>query len=253
MERNKNAPDAGTTAVMEAWMDSGAAQAIGCHTTAETLTYEQELAAAGPAGKRLDRELRETVAMLCAASPYMEPPADLRGKILQATAPTTFRMEDYRKANRETNRFYRWGFYAAMLCLMAGAWYNLNIKSALTSTQTQLTAVRNQAEERNVALKAFVNPDADQITLRENGKIVGKALVDEKSRRAVVILPQGMIPEGKVPQLSIPHDGKVITYETTLVIAPPNMLDAPKGRSLESILAIHDMSPDPKQPRIAGK
>jgi hypothetical protein len=234
-------------------MDAAASEAIGANAPAESAAYEKELDAATPAGKRLDRELRETAAMLSAASPFLDPPEDLRGRVLQATAPATFRMEDYRKANRETGRFYRWGFYAAMLCLMAGAWYNLTVKSALSTTQSRLTAVQKQADERNEALKAFVNPNVDQITFHDHGKVVGKALVDEKTHRAVVILPAGMIPAGKIPQLSLPKDGKVVTYDTTLVIAPPNMLDAPTGKSLDSMLTVTDMSPDPKQPKIAGK
>jgi hypothetical protein len=254
MDRNKNqSPNVLPNSLMEEWMDAAAGEAIGANAPAESEAYAKELAAATPAGKRLDRELRETVAMISAASPFLDPPEDLRGRVLQATAPATFRMEDYRKANRETGRFYRWGFYAAMLCLMAGAWYNLTIKSALTSAQGHLAVVQKQADERNEALRAFVNPNVDQITFHDHGKVIGKALVDEKSRRAVVILPQGMIPAGKLPQLSLPKDGKIVTYDTTLVIAPPNMLDAPTGKSLDSMLTVTDISPDPKQPKIAGK
>jgi hypothetical protein len=246
--------NAASNVVLEQWMDEAAAEAVGANTVAESAAYEHELAAATPAARRLDRELRETAAMLSAASPFLDPSEDLRGRVLQASAPAAFRMEDYRKANRETGRFYRWGFYAAMVCLMAGAWYNLKVNSDLNTYKSQFAVVQKQAEERNEALKAFVNPNLDQLTFVDHGKVVGKALVDEKARRAFVILPPGAVPEGKLPQLSLPQaNGQVVNYDTTLVVAPPNMFDAPTGKSIKTMLTVTDVSPDPRQPRIAGK
>ena len=120
----------GPNKMTEAWMDTAACETLGANTAEESAAYQQQLADAGSEASQTDRALRETVARLSAASPYMAPPADLRGRILQATAPATFKMEDYRKATHESGKYYRWGFYAAMFFLMAGAYYNLSVKSA---------------------------------------------------------------------------------------------------------------------------
>src|SRR4029079_4894668 len=94
---------------------------------AEALENPGAAVAEAPAeGRMMQRDLRETVARLGAASPYMQPPEELRARILQAHATATFRMEDYRKATRDNSRYYKWGFYAAMLFMMAGSWYNLS-------------------------------------------------------------------------------------------------------------------------------
>ncbi|MGN6369842.1 MAG: hypothetical protein ACTHN5_16410 [Phycisphaerae bacterium] len=237
-------------------IDAAASEALGANTPAESAAYQQEVAAAGDDARRLDRQLRETVARLASASPYMAPPADLRGRLLQATAPTTFRMEDYRKVTRDTGRFYRWGFYAALAFLAAGAWFNLSTQTQLQNTQGQVAAMQQQAKERNVALAAFLNPNANQITFKDkdSGKTVGKAIVDDKTRTAVVILANGAVPPGKSPQLSVPgKDGKEIAYNTVLITAPADVIQAPKGTDAVAMLKIktNNIAPDPVQPKIA--
>ena len=201
-------------------IDAATSEALGANSPTESAAYQQEVAAAGEDARRLDRQLRETVARMATASPYMKPPADLRGKLLQATAPTTFRMEDYRKVNQDSGRFYRWGFYAALAFLAAGAWFNLRTQNNLMTSQNQVAAMKQQANERNVALAALLNPNANQITFKDAGKTVGKAIVDEKSMTAVVILPNGSVPAGRSPQLTIPgKDGHAIAYNTVLIHA----------------------------------
>jgi len=238
-------------------IDAAASEALGANTPADSAAYQQELASAGSDARRLDRQLSETVTRLAGASPYMQPSADLRGRILQATAPATFRMEDYRNANRDTGRIYRWGCYAAMAFLAAGAWFNIHTQNQLRATQNQVAALWQQANERNIALAAFVNPNADQITFTDNGKangkVIGKALLDGNTKTAVVILPPGMVPAGHAPQLSITKNGNQVIYQTVLITAPADMLQAPSGTSAEAMLAVKGMSPDPKQPQIAGK
>jgi len=238
-------------------VDAVASEALGANTPADSAAYRQELASAGDSARRLDCQLNETVARLAAASPFMQPSADLRGRILQATAPAAFRMEDYRHVTRDNSRLYRWGCYAAMAFLAAGAWFNIHTQNQLRASQNQVAALSQQANERNVALAAFVNPNADQITFTDNGqangKVIGKALLDGNTKTAVVILPPGMVPAGHTPQLSITKNGTQVTYQTVLITAPADMLQAPSGTSAEAMLAIKGMSPDPKRPQIAGK
>lgn len=225
-------------------LDSAAAEALGANTPAGSAAYQQELAAAGEGARRLDRQLRETVARLGAVSPFMKPPADLRGSILQATAPTTFKMEDYRCAVSDSGRFYRWGFYAAMLFLMAGAWYNISLQGSL---RQQTAMAKQQIEDRDIALGSLVNPNADQITLVQNGKVTGKAYVDDKTNKAVVVLPEGLIPAGKGIQLTLNRNGKQVAYQTVVVNAARGLFPG-AGMKLDTSFAINDVQPDTSKP-----
>lgn len=240
----------------EQLIESAASEALGANAPIDSVGYQQELAAGGDDAKRLDRQLRETVALMSAASPYMRPSADLRGRILQATAPTTFRMEDYRKAMKDTGRFYRWAFYAALAFLAAGAWFNMTTQNQLMATQGQVASLKQQAGERNLALAAFLNPNSNQITFKDkdSGKTVGKALVDDKNKTALVILANGAVPPGSAPQLSVPgKDGKEVAYNTVLIMAPAEVLQAPKGTDAVAMLKIKtgNIAPDPQQPKVA--
>src|SRR5262249_23654512 len=151
--------------------EAAACEALGANTPADSAAYQQELAAGSADARKVDRELRETVARLAAASPHMKPAAGLRGRVLQTAAPTTFKMEDYRKANAEDGRFYRWGFYAAMVFLMAGAAYNLMVQSKLKQADAVISQAKatvhtmaEQDQQRAQALTAFLSGDVQQVT-----------------------------------------------------------------------------------------
>jgi hypothetical protein len=239
----------------EQLLDSAACDAIGANPPVESAAYQQQLASAGDDARRLDREFRNTVALLSAASPAMTPPEDLRGRILQATAPATFKMEDYRKATQEPNRFYRWGFYAAMFFLMAGGYYNMSIQSAakqnaeIANKANALAAeLTQQVQGQNAALAAFVNPQSRQVTFVNNNKVVGRALVNEQTRTAVVIFPRELVPQGKALQLQLPQDGKMVAYNTIMITAPENTLTAPKDQNVENVLAPKSVTPDLSSP-----
>jgi hypothetical protein len=194
------------TKMTDTLLDAAACEALGASTAAESAGYQQQLAAGGDAARRIDRALRDTVARMAATSPYLEPPADLRGKILQATAPTTFRMEDYRKATRDNSRLYKWGFYAAALFLMAGAWFNITMqqKNAVLNNQVAQAKGRTQVLENTLA--AFVNPSSmpiNFVTNDETHKLWARAWVNEKTHEAIVILPKELSEPGKSVQLTL--------------------------------------------------
>lgn len=190
-------------------------------TTEETLDAAIEASLNTPAPAGDSRDLRETIARLAAASPYMDPPTDLRGKILQATAPYTFRIEDYKKANRDTSRFYRWGLVAATLFLMAAAWYNLNLRSsfndyrekvavAIQENEKQVKSIQLAATQKDDALRALVDPNVRQIALLDRDKkSIGKLLVlDADSKKFMVVFPQEIIPPGAQITMTVMNNGK---------------------------------------------
>ncbi len=235
-------------ALNQQMIDAAASEALGANGPTESAAYQQEVAAAGDDAGRLDRQLRETVARMAAASPYMKPPADLRGKLLQATAPTTFRMEDYRKVTRDTGRFYRWGFYAALAFLAAGAWFNLRTQNQVQSMQGEVAGLVQQVKVRDTALSDLINPKADQIAITQDNKVAGKAFVNDETRTAVVVLPQGILPPGKtIEKMTMTRNGKTMTYTTVALTAPREAFPQWAGAQLNTNFAVDHVSPDPEQ------
>lgn len=226
-------------------IDAAASEAIGANLPADTAAYQQELAGADESAQRLDRQMKEAVARMAAASPYMEPPANLRGRILQATAPTTFKMEDYRKATSDTGRFFRWGFYAALAFLAAGAWFNIATQQ---SSQKQVAMLKQQLQLRDQAIDGLVNPKADQIALKLNDKVAGKMFVNEETHTAVAVVPQGMLPAGKTfNSVTLTRDGKKETYSTIAVTADAGSFPQWDGAKLQNKFSVDNVAPDPQQ------
>jgi len=252
------------TKMTDQLLDEAACDALGINTPAESAAYQQELTTAGADARRTDQMLRETVSRLAAASPHLMPSADLRGRILQATAPTTFKMEDYRKATRDNGKFYRWGFYAAMLFLTLGAGYNMMMQSKLKHTEEVATAKLNEAQKivnnitaldhkRVEAFTAFFGDDVQQITFKgTNGAVQGRAWLNEEKKQALVVLPSGMIPKEGTLQLTQPGpNGTAVAFDTLVLKAN----EAPGAGVPEHVtpMKITDLRPDVNaKPLIAG-
>ena len=214
--------------VTETMMESAACEALGANTAEESAAYQRQVADDGTGElRRLDRRLRTTASRLAAASPHLMPSADLRGRIVQATAPVTFKMEDYRKATREDFRFYKWGFYAAAVFLFMGALYNIDVGGKLNTANNRLVALQQKQQqllsanqESNNALAAFIDPHSVQLTWQENGQTFGRGIVNVASHKAVLIFPQELMPNGTRPQLTMNVGGKDVPFETSLITAP---------------------------------
>jgi hypothetical protein len=213
--------------------ETAACEALGANTTAESTAYQTTLADDQTgATTRLDRDLRETTARLAAASPHMTPPANLRGRILEATAPKTFKMEDYRKATKEDPRFYKWGFYAAAAFLIMASLYNLSVRRDLDNNTAQfnqkLAALQNQnnqlaavGNEMKGTLATMVDPHTLHLTWKdENGKPYARAIVNPGSGKAVLIMPEEMVANGVRPQLTMAINNQTLTFDTALITAP---------------------------------
>lgn len=185
------------------YLDAAAAEALGANPPADSADFARQQAT--PAEQQAAQDLAQTAAALAAASPYMEPPADLRGKILAATAPATFKMEDYRKATHETGRYWRWGFAAAMVLLVFSSYYSMSLKNQLTNL-----AAANKAKDaaHQHALAMLVDPNVRQVTLLNDGKAIGKLLGDSKSRELMVVLPNEKIPAGAERKMVVELGGQ---------------------------------------------
>jgi hypothetical protein len=240
--------------ISEQLLDAAACDALGASSPTESASYQQELASmgAGDEARRIDRDLRETVARMAAASPHLAPPSDLRGRILQATAPVTFRMEDYRKATKEPSRFYKWGFYAAMLFLMAGAYYNLSMQTAVKHGNEVVAQLQQDNKQRGAALAALFDPKYQPVYLKDaQGAAYGVAYVNTDSKQAVVVLAEDCVPPGKAGQLTYaPNGQKPEPYKTVLMTAPRSNLTsiAKRADSMETMLTLKTTTPDPDAP-----
>jgi hypothetical protein len=213
----------------ESQVESAACEALGANSPEESAAYQRQMAAdTTGAARRLDRELRETAARLAAASPHMKPPTTLRGRILQATAPMTFKMEDYRKATREDYRFYKWGFYAAAMFLVMGALYNIDTRSklgaALNTANKNVAALSNANRQANTALAAFIDPHGVQLTWQENGQVFGRGVMDVANHKALLVFPQELLAAGVRPRLSANIGGQEVPFETSLIVAPAQQI-----------------------------
>ncbi|HUO07661.1 MAG TPA: hypothetical protein VM008_05135 [Phycisphaerae bacterium] len=232
----------------EELIEAAAAEALGANTPKDSAAYPQQVAAGGEDAQRLDRQLRETVALLAAASPFMKPSEDLRGRILQTTAPTTFRMEDYRKSMKDSGRFYRWGFYAAMAFLAAGAWFNMITQNQLTTMQGQMQALGNQVKARDVAITDLISPKADQVAIMQDNKLSGKAFVNDETHTAVVVLPQGILPPNKtIDKMTMTRNGKKVTYGVVALTTSREAFPQWSGAQLNPNFSVDHVTPDPQQ------
>ncbi|HVT82173.1 MAG TPA: hypothetical protein VHM90_16135 [Phycisphaerae bacterium] len=215
-------------------LDAAACDAIGSHTHEESAAYQHELAAAGAPARTLDRQMRQTVATLAAASPHMEPSSDLRARILQATAPRSFRLEDYKKASREDMRFYKWGFYAAAVFLVFAGLYNISVRGGLDQAnanykklqqEAQAMASNDQQHVNALAayanLVAYANPKSVPFFLSDDKKqVFARGIVDLQNKTAVIMMPQEMVAAGVQPQLTLDIDGTKQAFTTTVLCAP---------------------------------
>jgi hypothetical protein len=239
-------------------LDQATCEALGANTPEESAAYQSSLAA-DPAARRLDRALRETTARLAAASPHMKPSPDLRGRILEATAPKTFKMEDYRKVTREDYRFYKWGFYAAAMFLIFGALYNLDTRGKLDTANKNIALLQQQGQQLAAKTTDIITTFArgEQISWKdENGKLYGKAVVDMDTRKAILIFPQETIPATAAPQLTLNlPDQNRVTFNTTLITATAGELRfaVPQNADIGRILTVTNLKPDTNNiPQTAG-
>jgi hypothetical protein len=244
--------------ISDEWLDTAACEALSANSPAESAAYQQQLATLDADQRALDRSLRETVARLATASPYMEPSADLRGRILQATAPKTFRMEDYRRVNSEGSKFFKWGFYAAILFLMAASWYNMWMSNKFTQANNAIAFYKQQAQERNDAIAAFVNPNGTQLTWQDaQGNAFARAIIDPVAHKALVIVPDELAPKNQGLQLSVrlnKDDPKMVTFQTVTLHAPAAELGlkVPANTDLAKIFNVTSLQEDTRKASIAG-
>lgn len=225
------------------------------------------------AARRAGREMRETVARLAAASPHMKPSPELRARILEASAPRTYKLEDYRKVGSEDMRWYKWGFYAAAAFLILGAMYNISVSGKLETARreyaaqyadlaTKANALVDANQKQQAVVSALVDPRSAQITWNDpqTNKPVFRATVN--GGVAVMIVPQELLPQGVPLQLTLTENGKAVTLQTTVLTAsakdlgltlPANYQEMAKDFA-KRLSAPQQLKPgEPGKPFIASK
>jgi hypothetical protein len=217
--------------VSDAFLDEAAAHAIGAQSADEAAAFEATLASASPAERQAAAHLREATARLAAASPYMEPPESLRGAILAATAPATFNIKDYRRtADDRPNRYRRWGVAAAAICLVWSGFYsmqlrqeNQSLRQLANSNQQRVNAMAQQLDSERAALHQFIDPDVRQIILRGGAdqKVVGKMLVDTRTNKFMVVMPDAVIPPNSTLKMAIEQNGRKMELTAVAVGGAP--------------------------------
>ncbi len=175
--------------------------------------------------------MQEAVALLAAASPYMEPPERLRTAILAATAPSTFKIEDYRRASdNRSNRYLWWGMAAAVLCLLWSGYDVMNLRkdnaqlAGQTQQQKQQLILQNQ-QLANVqkAVRQLTDPNIKQITLRSgtDQKVIGKLLVDSRTNEIMVVMPDAVIPPNTKVKMTLQQNGHTMEIAADAIGAAP--------------------------------
>lgn len=233
----------------DALLDVAAQDALGTLAAEESAALARNLAQAGESTQRQVRDLRETVARLAAASPYMEPPARLRGALLLATAPASFKMSDYQRKGEPSSRLLRYGMIAAVCFLAASAWYNTTLKNRLNDQNQQLAkqsellnTMHARLQSAGVAISSLINPETDQITLTKDDKPVGKAFVNNKTKTAILFMP-GSATQSATGTMTIKQpNGETVAYSAMVLLTDlaPGSITKPGTPNLE----LHDMTID---------
>ncbi len=252
------------SAISDSFLDAAIGEALGINSPADTALLDAGRAEAGEPGRDFERDLTETAARLCTASPFMAPPENLRGRILQATAPTAFRIEDYRKATGENMRVYKWGFYAAAVFLMAAALYNISTRNQLAKAYNAYTAevaqagsLAHQLQSRNALVNELADPRTQQVTINDDhNDAVARLYVNRDTQQVVAIVPQGLIPEGQTLQVSLPdpnNGDKRVAFQTVTLTEQGSGLKAPAGTLAGNQINVSHLTPDDSnRPQFAG-
>ncbi|MEI8195882.1 MAG: hypothetical protein WCI73_08240 [Phycisphaerae bacterium] len=237
---NANTPHNSVTD--DALLDLAAQEALGTLAAEESATLTRNLAAANEPTQRQAHELRETVTRLAAASPYMEPPARLRGALLLATAPAIFKMSDYQRKAETSPRLLRYGMIAAICFLAASAWYNNSLQNHIKQQDQQLAGMQTRLQSAGMALSSLVSPETDQIILTRDDKPVGKAFVNRQTKQAIVFMP-GAAAQNATAQLTIKEpSGERVAYSALVVMTDPAPGNTVKAGTPN--VELHDMTVD---------
>jgi hypothetical protein len=189
----------------ETFLDDAATAAVGAHTVEESDAFVQRLAQATVDERRTARELREAAAHLAAAAPYMAPSAGLREKLLAATAPQSFKIDDYRRKGAEGGGFFRWGFAAALMFLAGAAWFNYGLRTQVYTQTQQIAALQGEMATRTGALVAMTDPTIAKIALQQDGKTTGVLMLAPKP---VMFLRNVAVPAGLLANIRLTLNGQ---------------------------------------------
>jgi len=210
----------------EKFLDDAAAEAIGAHGVEESDAFTVALGQADDAHRQASRELRDTVARMAGAAPYIDPPTRLRGAILEATAPKSFKIDDYRRAADLSPKWLRRSLVASIGFLIFAAWYNAAAKTTIDNQQKQIADMTSQMNgklvqvkaefdsmaranaQSNLALSALSNDKASRWKLESN---TGESMVliqVPETKQLLLVMPDRVVPSDAVATFTIEQNGK---------------------------------------------
>lgn len=192
--------------VSEPFLDDAAAEALLANTPPESRLFARMLDGADAATDASFIALKETATKLSAAAPYMQPPESLRERVLLATAPKQFNINDYRKTvQAETDDgipwFWRWGLVAAVVALVASGYRNYALQSSVAIANNRGTLQSLQMQHQAQALAMLLDPHVVQFPVRGNvgpnvnpaaAPLIGKFLVDPGTHRCMLVMPHAV-------------------------------------------------------------
>jgi hypothetical protein len=222
-----------------AFVDSAVSTALGTESPEVSEAFAAGLAGADEGHRRVARQLRETVAKMSAASPYMEPSDALRGRILAATAPATFKMEDYRRVENGGVKWLRWGMVAAVAFLTWSAYTNTSLRREISQNRAtiaelndrgmklqnqanqDIASLRDQVINNSMAMNALTDDNVKRVSLvNEKHEKIGLLLQDPNTGRILVVMPQTVLPRNAIVQLTI-QQGDTRQQITGLAVGAP--------------------------------
>ncbi len=187
-------------------LDDAAAEALLANTPMESQVFARALAGSNAATDASYAALQETATKLSAAAPYMQPPESLRERVLLATAPKQFNINDYRKTMRADAEdsipwFWRWGLVAAVVALVASGYRNYALQNSVAVSNTRGTLQSLQMRHQAQALAMLLDPHVVQFPVRGSvgpnvspaaAPLIGKFLVDPGTHRCMLVMPHAV-------------------------------------------------------------
>lgn len=159
----------------EEWLERTELYALGALEAGDARRVEAHVAGGCPACERRLAETREGLALLARALPPLDPPAELRARVLAAVEqePVGAPVAPAPRAPRAAPRPLWWGLGAGALAaaglLAALGWALATTRQELARLEARAAALRAELARQQEALRVLADPGARVVTLAGTG------------------------------------------------------------------------------------